>query len=81
MSSGAVDAATRTFNYTPSELPVLTLIGDLIVFGTDPRAGAAAMTKSILIDCAACQEEAEQDNIEILFAVSTAPYNLMCKGN
>lgn len=76
VKTGAVDSAMIIYNYQPSDLPALTLLGDL--YSADPRVGAAATTETLMLDCEQCQDEMERENIFVLQNVATISYNLLC---
>ncbi|MFY0634036.1 MAG: C4-dicarboxylate TRAP transporter substrate-binding protein [Vannielia sp.] len=76
VTSGAVDTAMLVYNYTPSDIPVLNLLGDL--YSTDARVAGAATSETLLLDCPECKEEMDKHNIVVLFNTSSPPYNLLC---
>lgn len=76
VKSGAVDSAMVIYNYTPSDLPVLGLLGDL--YSTDARIAGPAVTETMLLNCPECKEEMDRQNMTILFNNSSPAYNLLC---
>jgi TRAP-type C4-dicarboxylate transport system substrate-binding protein len=76
VKSGAVDTTILVYNYTPSDIPVLGLLGDL--YSTDARVAGPATSETMLLGCPECKEEMKKQNIVVLFNTSSPPYNLLC---
>lgn len=80
VKSGAFETTILVYAYTTSDLPVLSVIGDL--YSVDARVAAAAATETLLQDCPQCLDEMKKQNIVALNNVSSTPYNLLCtEGN
>lgn len=76
VESGAVDSTILVYNYTPSDLPVLGLLGDL--YSTNAKVAGPATSETMLLDCPECKEEMQRHNVVVLFNTSSPPYNLLC---
>jgi len=76
VKTGAVDTAMLIYSYMPSDLPTMTLLGDL--YGSDLRVSAAATTETMLLDCPQCQEEQERQNVFVLQNTATDNYSFIC---
>ncbi len=76
IKTGAVDAGILVYNYTPSDLPVLGLLGDL--YSTDAKVAGPATSETMLLDCPECLEEMKKQNMVVLFNTSSPPYNILC---
>lgn len=80
VKSGAFETTILVYAYTTSDLPVLSVIGDL--YSVDARVAAAATSETLLRDCPQCKQEMERQNIVALNNVSSTPYYLLCtEGN
>ena len=77
IKTGAVDTGILIYNYTPSDLPVLGLLGDL--YSSDARVAGPATSETMLLDCPECIEEMDRQNIRVLFNTSSPPYNILCR--
>ncbi|SFC29784.1 C4-dicarboxylate TRAP transporter substrate-binding protein [Tropicimonas isoalkanivorans] len=76
VSSGAIDATILIYSYTPSEVPALSLLGDL--YGSDARVSAAATSEVLLLNCPECKKEQDEHNVVIFQNTSTANYTFLC---
>ncbi|MAW85502.1 MAG: hypothetical protein CMJ42_03115 [Phyllobacteriaceae bacterium] len=76
IKTGAVDSGILVYNYTPSDLPVLGLLGDL--YSTNAKVAGPATSETMLLDCPECKEEMDRQNIVVLFNTSSPPYNILC---
>lgn len=74
--TGAVDSAILIYSYMPSDLPVLSLLGDL--YGGETRVSAAATTEALLLGCDQCKEEEKKHNFFVLQNVATTSYAFLC---
>ena len=79
VKSRAVDSAVVIYAYAPSEIPVISMIGDFP--GNNTPVAAAATTETMLIDCPQCREEMDRVGVEVLINVATEPYNFMCRSD
>lgn len=77
VKTGAVDSTILVYNYTPSDIPVLGLLGDL--YSTNAKVAGPATSETMLLDCPECLEEMTRQNIVVLFNTSSPPYNLLCR--
>lgn len=76
VKTGAVDSTILVYNYTPSDIPVLGLLGDL--YSTNAKVAGPATSETMLLDCPECMDEMKKQNIAVLFNTSSPPYNLLC---
>lgn len=78
VENGTVDAGYIIDIYTPSALPQTALLSDLSLLIDNAVVGTAAMTETVLLDCAECRESFEKHNVMPLGFVATAVYALQC---
>lgn len=79
LKTGAIDSAILIYNYTPSDLPVLGLLGDL--YSVDSRVAGPATTQTMLLDCPECLDEMKKHNVVVLLNVSSTAYNFLCSNS
>tara|TARA_R110002020_G_scaffold26514_26_gene86023 strand:+ start:6979 stop:8070 length:1092 start_codon:yes stop_codon:yes gene_type:complete len=78
VDNGTVDAGYIIDIYTPSALPQTALLSDLSLLIDNAVVATAAMTETVLLDCAECRESFEKHNVMPLGFVATAVYSLQC---
>lgn len=79
IETGAVDMGLLSDVYTPASLPDSVAVSDMFTLGKDARVMTAAVNENLMLDCANCQENYEENMIQPLLMYSTTPYHLMCK--
>jgi len=79
ISKGAVDAGVLVYNYMPSFIPTIALVGDMP--GTVPQVSAGATTEMYLLTCESCIKEGIDRNLRVVINTSTEPYRFICAGD
>lgn len=78
ITTGSVDMGLLADVYTPTDLPVSSMLSDLAVFGTDARVMTGAVNQTLLVDCRACKDDYLDNKVLPLASYSLTPYHLMC---
>lgn len=76
---GVADGGFIVLVYHPAEFPHGVTFGDLSMVGTDPLSAAAAVTETVLLNCAPCVAEARRQNIVFFGAYATSAYNILSR--
>lgn len=75
---GIADSAILVDIYTLSDLPLSSILSQLIILADDPRVFAAAMNETQLLKCPACVKERARNNLLGLGFISSGTYHLLC---
>ncbi|MZR11687.1 hypothetical protein GQE99_01440 [Maritimibacter sp. DP07] len=78
VSDQAVGGGQVIAAFAPNKVPHLATIEQFRAISPDPRATAAAMTETALLDCPECLEEAAENDLVPLGGHSNPTYYLMC---
>lgn len=81
VSDGTVDAAFTQPQSNQADMRINALFADLIHYGGNPYATAAAYTQTILLDCSRCADEYERNGVMFFGAHSATPAALICSGD
>ena len=73
-----VDSAVLVDIYTKADLPLSSLLSQMLILSDDPRVFAAAMNETQLLNCPKCVEERARSNLMAFGFISTGTYHLLC---
>ncbi|QIK42204.1 C4-dicarboxylate TRAP transporter substrate-binding protein [Pontivivens nitratireducens] len=66
--------------YFPQEMPIITMLTDLLMLNEHQVPAAGAFIETMLVDCGApCMDEMERNGINILASHAASPYNILCR--
>ncbi|MDD7972176.1 hypothetical protein [Roseinatronobacter alkalisoli] len=75
---GTVDAAFTQPQSNQADMRVNAMFADLIHYGGNPYATAAAYTQTLLLDCPRCAEDYSRNGVRFMGAHSATPAALIC---
>lgn len=78
---GTVDAAFTQPQSNQADMRVNAMFSDLIHYGGNPYATAAAYTQTLLLDCPRCAEDYSRNGVRFLGAHSATPAALICNSS
>ncbi|MBJ3775337.1 C4-dicarboxylate TRAP transporter substrate-binding protein [Acuticoccus mangrovi] len=78
LRDGTADASLLIPLWTPSELPYINGLMQVLFTGDDPMVVTAAIAETVLLHCPPCREEMLENGAISLAPYSTSPYYLQC---
>lgn len=75
---GVVDSGFVITSFHPSELPHLSMLGEMSALSTDAHASAGAANEILRKHCTACQEDIAKQSQHAVFSWSTSPMSMVC---
>ena len=78
LSDGTADASLLVPLWTPSDLPYINGLLQVLFAGNDPVVVTAAIAETTLLHCPQCREEMARNGAMSLAPYATSPYYLQC---
>lgn len=75
---GVVDMSTIVDFYTPNELKTSVILTELSMLGEDAMVMTGAINEMQVTQCPSCQDEAAENNLQILALYASTPYHMIC---